>query len=160
MNAQKSNHEPIPFPGCSNDAPKSIRTFLLDDSPFVLALLARVLAKNKRITIVGSATDGRQAFQYALMSHPDLVLIDLHMPGLDGLEMTRWFKQLPHPPIVFVLTSDDSPMSRARSLAAGADAFFLKGEDLAVQLQITIENFFGEGSATPSTSAQRSVRGL
>lgn len=154
MHAPKSNHEPIPFPSSLNDAPDTVRTFILDDSPFMLALLARVLAKNKRITIVGSATDGRQAFQYALMSRPDLVLIDLHMPGLDGLEMTRWFKQLPHPPIIFVLTSDESPMSRTRSLAAGADAFLLKAEDLAVRLQTAIENFFGEGSEALATRAQ------
>jgi DNA-binding NarL/FixJ family response regulator len=158
MNTQKSNYDPIPFPGSSKDAPEIIRTFLLDESPFVLALLARVLAKNKRINIVGSATDGRQAFQFALMSRPHLILIDLHMSGLDGLEMTRWFKQLPHPPVVFVLTSDDSPLSRARSLAAGADGFFLKGEDLGIHLQTAIENFFGEEPETAATSGQPSVR--
>lgn len=158
MNAQKPNHEPIPFPGSLNNAPKSIRTFMLDDSPFMLALLARVLARSKRITIVGSATDGRQAFQFALMSRPHLILIDLHMPGLDGLEMTRWFKQLPHPPVVFVLTSDDSPMSRTRSLAAGADAFLLKVEDLGVRLQKAIENFFGEESETPGTVPQPAIQ--
>ena len=140
-----------PAPSKNHSTGGMIRTFMLDDSPFVLALLARVLAKNKKITIVGSATDGGRAFQYALMSRPDLVLVDLHMPGLDGIEMTRWFKQLPHPPIVFVMTSDENPLARARCLAAGADAFFLKAEDLGARLQTAIENFFGEEPEKPAT---------
>lgn len=126
-------------------ATRAIRTFLADDSPFLLALLARVLAKDERITIVGSATDGRRAFQCACMSHPDLVLIDLHMAGSDSLEIARWLKQLRNPPIVIVITADDSRISRARSLAAGADAFLLKTEDLAVQLRRAIHNFFDAG---------------
>lgn len=122
-----------------------IRAFMVDDSPFMLVLLARLLAKDKRITVVGSASDGPRAFQLASMSRPDLVLMDLHMPGADGAEITRWLKQLRNPPILFVLTSDESPHARARSLAAGADAFLIKAEDLAVELPRAIEKFFGEG---------------
>ena len=122
-----------------------IRTFMVDDSPFMLVLLARLLAKDKRITLVGSVSDGPRAFQSASMSRPDLVLMDLHMAAADGAEITRWLKQLQKPPIVFVVTSDDSPHARARSLAAGADAFLVKAEDLAVELPGAIEKFFGDG---------------
>ena len=125
-----------------NGESRTIRTFLADDSTFVVALLERVLSKDTRITIVGSATDGRCFFQHACMSRADLVLLDFHMAGADSVEIVRWLKQLRNPPIVIVITSDDSTVARARSLAAGADAFLLKTEELGVELQRVIDIFF------------------
>ena len=123
---------------------RRIRIFLADDSPFMLALLGRVLAKDKRMNVVGSATDGRRAFQLASMSRPDLVLMDIHMAGLDCLETVRWLKQLPNPPIIFMTAWDDSPELKIRSHAAGADAFLVKTEALAVQLQKGVQKFFDD----------------
>ena len=120
-------------------------TFLADDSPFMLALLAKLLAKDERITIVGSATDGWKALCYASSLHPHLVLVDLHMPGLDGSEVTRRLKQRPNPPTIFVVTSDDTPESRARCLAAGADAFLVKRKDLPAQLKRAVQTFLVRG---------------
>lgn len=124
-----------------NGSVGTIRTFLADESPLMLALLERALAADQRITIVGSATDGCRTFQLASMSRPDLVLIDFQMSGLDCVEVMRWLKQLPKPPVVFVMACDH-PGSRARCLAAGADAFLVKDVDLGVQLQTAIQNFF------------------
>jgi DNA-binding NarL/FixJ family response regulator len=153
-----TNNEKPSWPAPRNDdlATHTIRAFLADDSPFILSVLARILAKDKRITIVGSASDGRQAFQCACMSRPDLVLIDLHMAGSDSVEIARWLKQLRNPPIVIVVTSDDSTISRARSLAAGADAFLLKTEDLDVQLQSTIRKFFDKWYRKECSAAEAS----
>ena len=125
---------------------RTIRTFLADDVPLLLALLAKIVSKDRRVAIVGSASDGRKALGDASTLGPDLVVTDLHMPGLDGAEVTRQLKQRLNPPTVFVLTSDDRPESRARCLAAGADAFLVKGTGLASQLQAAIQLFF------PSTS--------
>jgi CheY-like chemotaxis protein len=130
-----------------------IRVFLADDQPIMVALMARILARDPRVIIVGSATDGRRAFQSAASSHPDLVLTDLHMPLADGAEVTRRLKRLPNPPIVFVVTSDDSPEALNRCLVAGADAFIVKAADLLIQLQTAMENFFpldGEQQKQPS----------
>jgi DNA-binding NarL/FixJ family response regulator len=132
---------------------RAIRTFLADDDPFVLALLARLLARDPRITIIGSATDGRKALHSAAMSCPDLVLTDLHMPIVDGVEVTRWLKQLRNPPIIFMVTSDDTPEALTRSLSAGADAFLVKAADLHIQLQMAMEDFF-PGSREQEKQAQ------
>ena len=121
---------------------RTIRTFLAEDSPFLMALLARIVSKNQRVFIVGAATDGRKALWYASTLQLDLVVTDLHMPGMDGAEVARRLKQLPNPPIIFVVTSDDTPESRARSMAAGVDAFLVKAGNLAPRLLSAIQEFF------------------
>jgi len=133
-------------------ATRIIRTFIADDSPFMLVLLARVLARDKRITVVGSSTHGPGAFYYACLSNPDLVLMDLHLPGSDAAEITRWLKQLRKPPVVFVVTSDDSPPARRRCLAAGADAFLVKSGELAVQLRKAVQKYFSDDFPEPKIS--------
>lgn len=110
----------------------------------LMALLARIVSKDKRVAIVGSATDGRKALANASTLGPGLVVTDLHMPGLDGVEVTRRLKQWPNPPIVFIVTSDDTPDARARSIAVGADAFLLKAGNLAPRLLSAIQEFFPE----------------
>ena len=119
-----------------------IRTFLAEDSPFLMALLAKIVSKDKRVFIVGSATDGRKAVGNAPTLQPDLVITDLHMPGLDGAEVTRHLKQLPNPPVILVATGDDTSGAWARSMAAGADAFLVKAGNLAPRLLSAIQEFF------------------
>lgn len=133
-----------------------IRVFLADDDPSLLVLLARLLARDPRITIIGSTTDGRKAFQSAAVSQPDLVLTDLHMPIVDGAEVTRRLKQLPNPPVVFVVTSEDSSEALTKSLSAGADAFLVKTADLRIQLQTAMENFFPTGCGPENNASDQS----
>ena len=138
---------------------RPIRTFLAEDSPLLMALLARIVLKDKRVFIVGSATDGRKAVCNAPALQPDLVITDLHMPGLDGAEAARRLKQLPNPPIIFVVTSDDTPEARARCLAAGADVFLVKAGNLAARLLSAIQEFFpddlNENDAEPKHFHER-----
>jgi DNA-binding NarL/FixJ family response regulator len=121
---------------------RTIRTFLVEDSPFLLALLARIISKNRKVSILGSATDGRKALCNAATLQLDLVVTDLHMPGMDGAEVASRLKQLPNPPRIFVVTSDDTPEARARCMAAGADVFLVKAANLVPQLLFAIQNFF------------------
>ena len=121
---------------------RTIRTFLAEDCPMMMMMLARTLAKDKRTLIIGSASDGRKAFGHASSLQPDLVMTDLHMPGLDGAEATRLLKQRPNPPVIFVVTSDDTPEAWARCMAAGADAFLVKAANLAPRLLSAIQEFF------------------
>ncbi len=135
-NSPRSVSRDIRLSGCA------IHTFLAEDSPLLMALLARIIWKEKRAFIVGSATDGRKAVCNAPTLQPDLVITDLHMPGLDGAEVAHRLKQLPNPPIIFVVTSDDTPEARARSIASGADAFLVKAGNLAPWLLSAIQEFF------------------
>ena len=119
-----------------------IRTLLAEDCPILMALLARTVSRIQKVSIVGCATDGLKALRNASTLQLDLVVTDLHMPGLDGAEVTRRLKQLPNPPIVFIVTSDDTPEVRARCMAAGADAFLVKASNLVTQLLSAVQEFF------------------
>jgi DNA-binding NarL/FixJ family response regulator len=119
-----------------------IRTFLAEDSPLLMALLARIMSNDQRVLIVGSAMDGRKAFCNASTLAPDLVITDLNMPGMDGSELTLLLKQLPNPPVVFVATADDTPEAREGCMAAGANAFLVKAGNLAPRLLSAIQEFF------------------
>ena len=123
-------------------AGRVIRTFLVEDSPLVMALLARIISRDERVFIVGAATDGRKAVGNLRSLQADLVITDLHLPGLDGTEITRLLKHGPHPPTIFVVTSDDTPEARTRCQAAGADAVLLKTGNLAARLSSAIHEFF------------------
>jgi CheY-like chemotaxis protein len=129
-------------PGINCLPTRPIRAFLAEDTPFLMTLLARILSRNQRVFIVGSATDGRKALWYASTLQLDLVVTDLRMPGMDGAEVARRLKQLPNPPIIFVVTSDDTPEARARSVAVAADAFLVKTGNLASRLLSAVQEFF------------------
>ena len=135
-------HSQCSAPGNNRFPIRTIRTFLAEDSPLLMALLVRIVSKDKRLAIGGSATDGRKALCNASTLGPDLVVTDLHMPGMDGAEVARLLKKQPNPPIVFVATSDDTPEAQVRSLAAGADAFLVKAGNLALRLLSAIQEFF------------------
>jgi CheY-like chemotaxis protein len=125
----------------------------------MMVLLARTLTRDRRTFIVGAACNGGKALGYAASLRPDLVVTDLHMPGLDGAEVTRQLKKQPNPPVVFVVTSDDTPEARARCVAAGADGFLVKAGNLAPRLLSAIQEFFPDdldgNDAEPKHSCER-----
>lgn len=126
----------------------TIRTLLVDDCPFMLKTIALILAKTGNFTVIGAASNGRQAIEYTSASLPELVLMDFHMPYLNGAQVTRYLKQCINPPIVFILTSDDSAGARAMSETAGADAFIVKSSDLCIQLRSKLREWFSTAAKT------------
>jgi DNA-binding NarL/FixJ family response regulator len=97
-----------------------------------------LLALSPQIEIVGEARDGQESVQLVAERHPDVVLMDLQMPVMDGLEATRYIKS--QWPEVRVVTLTMSPGYRLAAYAAGADAFLLKGCRVdALRAAITLE---------------------
>jgi DNA-binding NarL/FixJ family response regulator len=105
-----------------------VRTLLVDDSPEFLGAAARFLATDPQIEIVGSALSARQAIEEAARLQPDLVLMDVAMPEMNGFAATRHIKGRPNPPRIIVLTLYDNEEYRAQAKAAGADGFVAKSE--------------------------------
>jgi len=154
MKTRNSQHS---VPRDDRSSNPTIRTFLAEDDPLLMALLARIASKHERVFIVGAAGDGRKALGYASSLQPDLVVTDLNMLGMDGAELTRRLKQLPNPPIVFVATADNTHEARDRCMAAGANAFMVKSGSLAARFLSAIQEFFPDHLETtvPETKVLR-----
>jgi NarL family two-component system response regulator LiaR len=105
-----------------------LRIFLVDDNPQFLASAVRALATVSAIEIVGQALSGRDAVEQVTQLQPDVVLMDVAMPNMNGLEATRYIKAQPTAPRVVILTLYDAPEYRAAAEAVGADDFISKAE--------------------------------
>jgi len=102
-----------------------IRLLIADDRPRSRHGMRALLTTWPRFDIVGEATDGQEAIRLVEQCQPDVVLIDVRMPLLDGLAATRLIKS--RWPAVRVVVLSLYPFYRAEALAAGADAFLVKG---------------------------------
>ena len=103
-----------------------IRLLIVDDHPVVRTGLRGMFETDPGFVVVGEAADGAQAIELVLATRPDLVLMDLQMPVLDGVTATARIRQLPNPPPVLVLTTYDSDNQILRAIEAGAAGYLLK----------------------------------
>lgn len=103
-----------------------VRVLLVDDDPLVRSALALMLGGREDLEVVGEAGDGEAGVNEAARLSPDVVLMDIRMPRLDGLEATRRIQAFREPPRVIVLTTFDADDQVVAALAAGADGFLLK----------------------------------
>jgi DNA-binding NarL/FixJ family response regulator len=103
-----------------------ITVLVVDDDPLVRSALGLMLGGQPDVRVVGEAPDGRAGIAAARELHPDVVLMDIRMPVLDGLAATVELRKRPDPPHVIVLTTFDADDYVLRALAAGADGFLLK----------------------------------
>jgi DNA-binding NarL/FixJ family response regulator len=103
-----------------------IRVLLVDDDPLVRSALSLMLGGQSDIEVVGEASDGEAGLVMVSQTQPDVVLMDIRMPVMDGLEATRVLHSRPSPPAVVVLTTFDADDHVLRAVASGADGFLLK----------------------------------
>src|SRR6266446_4382526 len=135
-----------------------IRTLIVDDSPFMLKILAQILEETDLFDLVGTATDAYQALRHVSALSPELVLMDIHMPGLNGIEATRFMKQSEHPPVVILISSDSNSITRSLTEQAGADGFVSKGEDFRQRVFRVLQKLFGTGDARSAAASGISVQ--
>jgi DNA-binding NarL/FixJ family response regulator len=103
-----------------------IRALVIDDEALVRAGLRMILESADDITVVGEAEDGADAVEAVRRCRPDVVLMDIRMPRLDGLAATVALREVPEPPRIVILTTFDVDDHVFRALQAGADGFLLK----------------------------------
>jgi DNA-binding NarL/FixJ family response regulator len=103
-----------------------IRVLVVDDEPMVCAHLRVILGGAEDIEVVAEAHDGAEGVEAVVRHRPDVVLMDLRMPGVDGLAAIERIAALPAPPPVVALTTFDADSYVLRALRAGAAGFLLK----------------------------------
>ncbi|MEU4425761.1 response regulator transcription factor [Actinoplanes sp. NPDC024001] len=116
-----------------------IRILLVDDERMVCAHLRTILSAAPGLEVAGEAYDGAEAVEATVRLRPDVVLMDLRMPGVDGLTAIEHITALPSPPRIVALTTFDLDEYVLRALRAGAVGFLLKStapEDLAGLVRI------------------------
>jgi DNA-binding NarL/FixJ family response regulator len=132
-----------------------VSVLIVDDDALVRSALRLMLGGQPDLRVVGEAGDGAEALRMAESLRPDVVLMDIRMPVMTGLEATRVLHRGSSPPAVIVLTTFDADDHVVGAIAAGADGFLLK--DTPPHEIVSAIRLVAEGEAMLSPSATRSL---
>jgi DNA-binding NarL/FixJ family response regulator len=112
--------------GHDGGARDDVRVLVVDDQPHFLLVAEEVIRATPGFQAVGSARSAKAALEWLRASKADLVVMDVRMPGTDGVDAARQVGTLDDPPVVVLCSSDDRPDITADPRAHGADAFYRK----------------------------------
>ncbi|NIL61474.1 response regulator transcription factor [Salinispora arenicola] len=127
---------------------------IVDDDPLVRAALSMIIGGAPDLVVVGEATDGTEVPAAVAACAPDVVLMDIRMPRLDGLAATEELRSAPNPPEVLVLTTFDADEQVLRALRAGAGGFLLKDTAPAEIVHAVRRVAAGETMLSPTVTRQ------
>jgi len=132
-----------------------IRVLLVDDSDDFLDVVSEWLTADPGIAIVGTARTGCEAVARVEELKPDVVLMDVTMPGMNGFEATRSIKSKPDSPVVVLLAFHDSETARHAAWAAGADDLMAKANVTAGLLTLVRDLVAGRQPAAQVTGEKK-----
>ena len=131
-----------------------IRVLLVDDHALFRKGVAELLSSEPEFELVGEAADGNQAVEMARELMPDVILMDISMPGIDGLEATRRIKaEMPYVRIV-ILTVSESDHTLFDAIKSGAQGYLLKNVEPQALLDTLVGVFRGEASISGAMAAR------
>ena len=129
----------------------TIRVLIADDQPLMRAAFEMTLRPEEDIEVVGEAADGREAIEQARRLHPDVLLMDIRMPELDGVEATRILSSEDEAIKILILTTFDIDEYVVEALEAGASGFFkdIRADELIQAIRVVAD---GETLLAPSVT--------
>ena len=136
------------------DKPQTITVLIIDDHQLVREGVRNFLQRLRDITVVGEAGSGQEGLRLASDLAPDVVLMDLVMPEMDGVETTRRLKQISPRTQVIVLTSFDDDQHILPAIRAGALSYILKDVGTAALAEAVRKAARGEVTMTPLVAAR------
>jgi len=140
---------PLTDPPGAHDA---VRVLIVDDDALVRAGLTMILSGAEGVTVVGEAADGGEVPAAVATHHPDVVLMDIRMPKVDGLVATEALRRETGAPEVIVLTTFDADEFVLRALRAGASGFLLKDTPPAEIVHAVRRVAHGEATLSPAVT--------
>ena len=135
----------------------TVRVALVDDQPLIRTALQMVIAEADDLEVVGQATTGEEAVRLAEVERPDVMVMDIRMPGMDGIEATQRITECGAGPQVIVLTTFDDDEYVYGALRAGASGFLVKDmalDDILTAVRVVAA---GDGLIAP-TVTRRLIR--
>jgi len=118
---------------------ETVRVFLCDDVPDIRMLMRFALEEDPELRVVGEADDGVAAVEGIASMQPDIVLLDLSMPGLDGLEVIGRLREVAPQTGIIIFSGFAADRMSVVALGQGADRYLEKGEPLEVVRRVVLE---------------------
>jgi len=141
--------------GAAFAEPSAMKVLIADDEPLARERLRMLLASHAQVELVGEAANGEQALQLAASCHPDVVLMDIAMPGVDGLEAARHLRDFaPCPAVVFCTAYDQHALSAFDAAAIDYLMKPVRAERLAAALE-RVATFLAGRLPAPAGEAAR-----
>jgi DNA-binding NarL/FixJ family response regulator len=137
-------------------AERSVRVLIVDDHPVVRSGLRALLQSTPGYEVVGEAGDGRQAVRIAAETRPDVIVMDLYLPEMDGVAATAEIMKHQPVPAILMLTMADDDASLVDALRAGARGYILKGSQPSELLRAIQTVVDGEAVFTGQMAARLS----
>ena len=136
------------------DPPEAKRIVIVDDHPLFRKGLEELIHSDGAFAVCGEAGNASEAMEVIRKLHPDLVIVDLSLPGANGIELIKNIRaEFPKLPIL-VLSMHDESLYAVRALRAGADGYVMKHEAMANVIQAIREVFNGRPYLSPAVAAQ------
>ena len=129
---------------------RDMHFLIADDAPQGYRSVQDLVESDPTWHVVAEATDGREAVEKALFYEPDIVLLDVVMPGLDGIRAASEIKTALPSARIIVYTAHHNDLFRQRALAAGADAFFFKEDLDRFALEQLVQKWFSQAPVSIS----------
>jgi DNA-binding NarL/FixJ family response regulator len=114
------------------------RIVIADDDVFFVEMLRTALLAHEDFEVVGTASNGQEAYDHAVELKPSVVLMDVSMPVLDGVRATRLIHSLVDPPAVVLITGEATEATDVAAYDAGAAAYLRKSEDLPMLVSVIV----------------------
>jgi DNA-binding NarL/FixJ family response regulator len=153
---------PRPGPGGAGPpggpAGRTVRVLVVDDDALVRGALRMMLSGAAGIEVVGEAGDGDEVARAVAVHRPQVVLMDIRMPRLDGITATAELRRRPDPPEVIVLTTFDADENVLRALRAGASGFLLKDTPPARIVEAVLRVAAGDPILSPAVTRRLIAR--
>ncbi len=128
------------------------KVLLVDDNKDFILSLIKFLESIDELNVIGIALNGKEAIEKTKALKPDIILMDIAMPEMNGLAATRMIKRLAPTAVVFIITIHNSSEYKHAAMEAGADGFILK-TDLGEHLMTYIDSYFETHSINTSIVA-------
>jgi two-component system nitrate/nitrite response regulator NarL len=133
--------------------PDTTRVLIIDDHPLFRRGVRQLLALNESFTVVAEAAGGQEGIELARLHAPDLILLDLNMKGIDGLETLRTLRDLGCDARIILLTVSNVPEDLIAAIRAGSDGYILKDNDPEDILKMICSAMEGQNAISPELTS-------